>query len=207
MSSVNSIQKSTASVDTLDGANNSSALSFNIEIELNNLIESILDIRAIPLTELIIVERDLLLQHLHNIQNSLPTDLATAIEIANCRQQIISEAESYAFSAVKSAEEQASQMLQDSAIVRQAELDGAKIRLKTERECEELKQTIHKEVAQLQQNAIAECQSIQIDADNYADGVLGDIEQKLQQMLKIIQNGRQQLDPETMLNPIDKVHL
>lgn len=193
MSSVNSIQENTTSVDTLDGANNSSALSFNIEMELNSLIESILDIRTIPLTELIIVERDLLLQHLHHIQENLPTDLATAIEIANCRQQIIAEAESYAFSAVKSAEEQASQMLQDSAIVRQAELDGAKIRLKTERECEELKQTIHKEVTQLQQNAIAECQSIQIDADNYADDVLGDIEQRLQQMLEIIQNGRQQL--------------
>ncbi len=193
MSSVNSIQENTTSVDTLEGTNNSSALSFNIEMELNSLIESILDIRTIPLTELIIVERDLLLQHLHHIQENLPTDLATAIEIANCRQQIIAEAESYAFSAVKSAEEQASQMLQDSAIVRQAELDGAKIRLKTERECEELKQTIHKEVTQLQQNAIAECQSIQIDADNYADDVLGDIEQRLQQMLEIIQNGRQQL--------------
>ncbi len=193
MSSVNSIQENTTSVDTLEGTNNSSALSFNIEMELNSLIESILDIRTIPLTELIIVERDLLLQHLHHIQENLPTDLATAIEIANCRQQIIAEAESYAFSAVKSAKEQASQMLQDSAIVRQAELDGAKIRLKTERECEELKQTIHKEVTQLQQNAIAECQSIQIDADNYADDVLGDIEQRLQQMLEIIQNGRQQL--------------
>ncbi|MGB5631561.1 MAG: DivIVA domain-containing protein [Waterburya sp.] len=196
MSSANYIQENTSSVDTSDALNGSSSLSFNIESELNTLGELILDSTNIPLTELTIVDRNLLLHQLNLIKENLPIDLATAIEIANCRQQIISEAESYALLVVKSAEEKAHQILQDSAIVRQAELDGAKIRLKTERECEELKQTIQNEVAQLRQNAIAECQSIQIGADNYADDVLGDIEQRLQQMLEIIQNGRQQLDPE-----------
>ena len=183
MSSTNYIRENTAPVDTFNDLNENSSLSFNIEIELNSLIELILNSTNIPLTEFTIVERDLLLEQLNLIKENLPLDLATAIEIANSRQQIIAEAESYAFLVVKSAEEQASKILKDSEILRQAELDGAKIRLKTERECEELKQ-----------NAIAECQSIQIEADNYADDVLGDIEHKLQQMLKIIQNGRQQLD-------------
>lgn len=196
MSSANCIQENTASVDTSDDLTSSSSLSFNIEIELNTLVELVLNCTTIPLTELIIIERDLLLNQLTQIKDNLPLDLATAIEIANCRQQILSEAENYASLLVKSAEAKAQQMLQDSAIVRQAELDGARIRIKTERECEELKQTIQNEVAQLRQNAIAECQSIQIDADSYADDVLGDIEQRLQQMLEIIQNGRQQLDPE-----------
>ncbi len=196
MSSANCIQENTASVDTSDDLTSSSSLSFNIEIELNTLVELVLNCTTIPLTELIIVERDLLLNQLTQIKDNLPLDLATAIEIANCRQQILSEAENYASLLVKSAEAKAQQMLQDSAIVRQAELDGARIRIKTERECEELKQTIQNEVAQLRQNAIAECQSIQIDADSYADDVLGDIEQRLQQMLEIIQNGRQQLDLE-----------
>ena len=196
MSSANCIQENIASVDTSDNLTNSSSLSFNIEIELNTLVELVLNCTTIPLTELIIVERDLLLNQLTQIKESLPLDLATAMEIANCRQQIVSEAENYASLVVTSAKTKAQQMLQDSAIVRQAELDGAKIRLKTERECEELKQTIHHEVAQLRQNALAECQSIQTGADNYADDVLGDIEQRLQQMLEIIQNGRQQLDSE-----------
>lgn len=196
MSSANCIQENTGSVDTSDDLTSSYSLSFNIEIELNALVELVFNCNTIPLTELIIVERDLLLNQLSQIKENLPIDLATAIEIANCRQQIISEAENYASLLVKSAKEKAQQMLQDSAIVRQAELDAAKIRLNTERECEQLKQTIRNEVAQLRQNAIAECQSIQIDADNYADDVLGDIEQRLQQMLEIIQNGRQQLDPE-----------
>ena len=196
MSPANCIQENIASVDNSDDLTSSSSLSFNIEIELNNLVQLALNCTTIPLTELIIVERDLLLNQLTQIKENLPIDLATAMEIANCRQQILSEAENYASLLVKSAEAKVQQMLQDSAIVRQAELDGARIRLKTERECEELKQTIQNEVAQLRQNAIAECQSIQAGADNYADDVLGDIEHRLQQMLEIIQNGRQQLDPE-----------
>ena len=107
---------------------------------------------------------------------------------------IISEAEGYACLIVKSAEEKASQILQESTIMRQAELDGAKVRLKTERECEELKQATLTEIEQLRESAIAESRAIQIGADNYADDVLGDIEQRLQQMLKIVHNGRQQLD-------------
>ncbi len=196
MSSANCIQENTAPVDNSDDLTSSSSLSFNIEIELNTLVELVLNCTTIPLTELIIVERDLLLNQLTQIKENLPVDLATAIEIANSRQQIVAEAENYASLLVKLAEEKAQQMLQDSAIVKQAELHGARIRVKTERECEELKQTVQNEVAQLRQNAIAECQSIQTGADNYADDVLGDIEQRLQQMLEIIQNGRQQLDPE-----------
>ncbi|MEM9510569.1 MAG: hypothetical protein AAGA16_23285 [Cyanobacteria bacterium P01_E01_bin.35] len=194
MSSANYIQGSTTAIETSDNPDTSCSLSFNIEIELNALAELILNSTNIPLTEYSIVDRVVFLHQLHQVKENFPIDLATATEIANCRQQIIAEAENYASLVVKSAEEKANQMLQDSSILRQAELDGAKIRLKVERECEELKQTTKNELAQLRQNAIAECSSIQMDTDNYADNVLDDLEQRLQGMLAIIQNGRQQLD-------------
>lgn len=160
---------------------------FNIEIKINDLIDLILNSTSIPLTEYLIVDRVELLHQLSQIKANLPVDLATAIEIASCRQQIIAEAENYASLVVKSAEEQASKMLQDSSILRQAELDGAKIRLRVERECEELKQS-----------AIAECLAIQTDADNYADCVLDDIEQRLEQILIVIKNGREQIAESTL---------
>jgi vacuolar-type H+-ATPase subunit H len=156
---------------------------FNIEVELDRLKELILNSSHIPFTELAIVDDDLLLEQILHIQENLPTELATAIEIVKVRHEIIADAQSYAYSLVKSAEEKAHQIVQESVIVRQAELDGGKLRLKTEQECD-----------QLRQNAIAECQAIQMDADHYADNVLGDLENKLQQMLDIIHNGRQQLN-------------
>lgn len=192
MSPTNQIQSSTL-VDISD-ANANQPLGFNIEIELDALEELIINSTHVPLTEFIVIDRVIVLHQLNQIKEHLPVDLAAALAIANCKQQIITEAENYATSLVKSAQEKASQILHDSSILRQAELDGAKMRLKTEQECEYLKQTTINEIRELHRKAIAESQAIQAGADDYADCVLGDIEQRIQQMLLIIQNGRQQLE-------------
>jgi vacuolar-type H+-ATPase subunit H len=189
----NYIQSSTTPVD-IPEAIIDRPLGFNLEIELDALEELIVNSTHVPLTELILIDRAIVLYQLNQIKEHLPEDLATAITIVNRKQQIISEAENYAATLVKSAQEKASQILHDSTILRQAELDGAKIRLKTERQCEHLKQATLDEVRELHQNAIAESQAIQKGADDYADSVLGDLEQKIQQMLQVIQNGRQQLN-------------
>lgn len=165
----------------INSPNNSNA-GFNIEAELDKLKELILNSSRIPLTELALVDENLFLNQLLHIQENLPRELATAIEIVNHRQEIIADAQGYACLIVKSAEEKAHQIVQESAIIRQAELDGARIRLKTEQECE-----------QLLQNAIAQSQAIQTDADNYADKVLADLENRLQEMMTVVQNGRYQL--------------
>lgn len=185
--------QSSIPVDIAEASDNQ-PLGFNIEIELDALEELIVNSTHVPLTEFIVIDRVVVLHQLNQIKEHLPVDLAAAIAIASRKQQIISEAENYAAALVKSAQEKASQILHDSSILRQAELDGAKMRLKTEQECEHLKQTTLNEVRELQQNAIAESQAIQQGADDYADYVLEDIEQKMQQILLIIQNGRQQLD-------------
>ena len=194
MSIANYIKESEMLVDAPADSNNTSKFGFDLEIELNSLEELIVNSTNIPLTELSVVDRDLLLHQLNLIKENLPADLATAIEIAKHRQKIIEDAEGYACLIIKSAQEKASQILQKSSIMRQAELNGAKIRLRVERECEELKQAARAEIELLRQNAIAESIEIQKGADNYADDVLGDIEQRLQQMLGVIQNGREQLD-------------
>ena len=189
----NKIQINESEVES-DLSNNSQP-SFNIEIELDKLADFILNGTNIPLTELTIVNETLLLEYLDQIKVNLPTVLATAIDVVNQRQEIISQAETFAGSIVKSAEEKAAQVVQESTIVRQAELDGAKTRLQTEQECEQLKQTTQNEIWQWRQEVIDECRTIQLDADIYASNVLSDIECKLQDMLTIIQNGRQHLEP------------
>ena len=194
MSPPNYIQSPTTAAEPSSNVDRDFQLNFNVEIELDNLAELIINSTGVPLTDLALVDRDLLLCQLKQIKENLPPDLATAVEIANRKQQIVTEAKGYAALVVKSAEEQAHKLLQDSAIVRQAELDGAKIRLKIERECQELMQMTQSKVLKMRQQAIAECQSVQSDADSYADGVLEDIEQRLRQMLAIVQNGRQQLE-------------
>jgi hypothetical protein len=173
---------------------NDSKPDSNIQIELDNLEYLVEDATHIPLTELVIVDQGVLLERLNAIKEILPVELTAAIEIVNRRQEIIAEAENYALRLVESAEERANSLIHESAIVRQAELNGAKTRLKVEQECEQLRETTQNEIQQWRQNAIAECEEIQMGADDYADGVLGNIEHQLQDMLTVIENGRQQLD-------------
>ncbi len=178
-------------------ANNSSS-NFKIETELDDLEEIVISGSRVPLTELTVLNLNLLLDQLNQIRVNLPIELATAVEIVNRRQEIISEAEDYACLMIKSAEEKASKITRSSAIVRQAELDAAKMRWKSEQECEQLKKTTREQIEQWRKDAIAECLAVQTGADKYADSALEDIEQRLQEMLNIVQNGRQQLNQTSL---------
>jgi hypothetical protein len=193
MLSANYTQNRSSKTKAPEASVNENWLNFRSKFELDNLEQLILNGTSVPLTELIVLNQDLLIEQIDRIQENFLVDFATAIEIVNHKQQIIFEAEAYAHSIIKSAEEKVGQILQESAIVRQAELDGARIRLKTEREREELKKTTQEEIDRLRQDAIAESHAIQTDADSYADLVLSDLQNQLQGMLAIIQNGRQQL--------------
>ena len=169
------------------------ASPFKIQDELEELAEIVTSGSRIPFTELMILDADSVIEQLDLILLNLPSELSTALEIIQQQQEIISQAEAYACLMLKSAEEKASKIIRESAIVRQAELEGAKIRLKIEQECEQLKHSTIAEVSELRQKAIAERLAIQTDADSYADNTLADMEHKLQSMLAIVQNGRQQI--------------
>ena len=172
------------------------SLNFDFQTELENLEETILAGNRIPLTELIIINEQLLLDRLDIIKENLPNQLATAITIVNRRQEIIAEAEKYALELTRSAREKATKIIHESAIVRQAEIEAAKIEIQTEDKCEQLLKKTKAEIKQWRENAIAECQAIQMGADCYADEVLGNMEQQLLDMLAVIKNGRQQLNNE-----------
>lgn len=94
-----------------------------------------------------------------------------------------------------SAEQKAEKILQDSVIIRQAELKAAQIQQNAEEESAQLLQTTQEEIERLRELTAIEYEEIQKGADTYATNVLSDLEEQLVQMLEITRNGRQQLDP------------
>ena len=164
--------------------------------QLEQLEALCVDAVKIPLTELIILNKEQLLNQLYLIKTKLPVEFTRATDILHHKCQIIQEAEDYARNLVKSAEDSAAQILSKSALIRQAELEATKIMFQVHKECEQLRQKTYAEIEQLRQTTIAECQEIQVGSDNYADAVLGDLEQQLGDMLTVIRNGRQQLKQE-----------
>lgn len=173
---------------------NQREFQFDIQEKLAQFEDLILDATRIPLTELIVLDEANILEHLDAIKVNLPPELASAVEILHQKRKIISEAEDYARRLVRLAEERATAIIQESAIISQAKLEAAKITSETQQQCDRLRQDTEAEIAQWRKNAIAECQEIQVGADRYADGVLGSVEQQCQEILTIIQNGRQQLN-------------
>ena len=105
---------------------------------------------------------------------------------------------------MEAAERRADQILDEMGIIQQAELEANQIRKRVQQECEAIQeQTLaeiermrlqtQQELEQMRQMALTECEDIQNGADDYADAVLNSIEQQLNDMLRVIYNGRQQL--------------
>ena len=162
--------------------------------ELEQLENLLSDGVKVPLTELIILDREQLLGKLDLIKTELPTLFARAQDILNSKRKIIQEAESYARNLVESAENHAAKILSKSALVREAELEASKIMFRVHKECEQLKQKTQAEMKHLKEITMAECQEMQAGSDSYADAVLGNLEQELSNILAVVQNGRQRLE-------------
>lgn len=158
----------------------------------------------IPLFNKTLIDEEKLLDHLDFIRVALPEAFQEAIIIIQQKEEIFLEAEEYGQRIVDAAQAKRAQILDASDIIRQAEQEAAQVRRQVQQECEEMMQetlaeidrqrrSCQQELEEMQRQAFAEATAIEQGADEYADGVLGNIEQQLQDMMLIIRNGRQQL--------------
>jgi F0F1-type ATP synthase membrane subunit b/b' len=176
----------------------------DIQQELNVLEELILDSPRIPLTGKTMVDEEQVLDQLDLIRINLPEAFDRAQQIIAEKEKILAEADNYARQIAAMAEQRAAQILDESGIIQRAEREAQQIRLQVQQECEALQQQTLREVEQLQtqarqefeqtrRNALLEQSQIQEEADRYADNILGDLEQRLSEMLRVVKNGRQQV--------------
>jgi cell division septum initiation protein DivIVA len=153
------------------------------------------------------VDEERIIEQLDLIRLSLPEAFHEAESIVRHKEEIFLQSEQYAQEIIETAERRASQMIAESGIVRQAEMQAQQIRQRVQQECEAIReQTIaeidrmrrqaQQELEEMQRIAIAECEEIQAGADDYADRTLQEMEAQLAEMLRIVRNGRHQLQPE-----------
>lgn len=184
----------------------------DIQRELNRLEEMVLDSPRIPLTRRTLVDEELLLEQLDLIRLNLPPAFEEAEAIVRQKDEILLEAEQYAQQIVEAAEQRAAQILDETGIVRQAKVEAQQLWQMVQQECEAAQEQalaeierMHREAQQeleeMRTKAIAESDAIQDGADDYASRVLNNLEQQLSEMLKVIRNGRQQLEQEPAPTP------
>lgn len=191
------------------------AIDFNVQREFNRMEEMILDSPRIPFTRRTLVDEDKLLGQLDFVRINLPDAFEKAVEVVEQKQQILQEAEDYAQDIVQAAQKRAAQILDETEIVRQAELEAhqmlrkaehdcetiqrktlaevEQLRRQTQQELEQLRRQTQQELEQLRRQTFKECEDVQNGADRYADAALERIELEFSEMLKVIRNGRQQI--------------
>ena len=179
----------------------------DIQRELNRLEEIILDSPRIPFVGRTLIDEEQLLDQLDIVRLNLPVAFQEAEMIVRHKDEILQEAELYAEEIIENAEQRAAQILNEMGLVQQAKVEADQLRNQVQQDCEAIQQATIAEIEQIRYQAqqeleemriraMAECDEIQNGADDYADHVLNNIEQQLTDMLKVIRNGRQQLEDE-----------
>ncbi|MDJ0703432.1 MAG: hypothetical protein QNJ46_09150 [Leptolyngbyaceae cyanobacterium MO_188.B28] len=180
----------------------------DIQQELDKIEEIVLDSPRIFPTRRTLVDEEQLLDQLDLIRLNLPSSFREAVQIVQRREEILLEAEQIAQEMVTTAEQQAAQLMDELGIRRQAELEAQQIRRQVQQECEvmraktaadieEMRRQAQQEWEDLRTRSLAESESIQNDADAYADRVLMQMEQQFTEMLRVLHNGRQRLQPKS----------
>ncbi|WP_392533251.1 DivIVA domain-containing protein [Nostoc sp. C117] len=183
--------------------------SIDIQEELNRLEELVLSSLRIPLTGRTLIDEEKLLDQLDYIRLALPSLYQEAAAVLQQKDEILLEAEEYGQQVVEAAQAKRAQILAESDIIQQAQQEAEQLRRQVQQECEAIMQetlgeierkryACQQELEQMRQTAIAHAQEIEDGADTYADGVLQNIEQDLKEMLRIITNGRQQLQVDNL---------
>lgn len=182
---------------------NSTETFMNLNKELDKLEEMLLESgpRMMGRT---MIDEEKICQQIDLVRLTIPDSIAQAEEILRYKQQIFADAEKYATDVIKTAEQKAAKLVEDSVILRQAEVEAYQLRHQIQQECEQLQSQTMNEINQVRRQAqkeweamrtkaITESEEMQRGADDYSDRMLGNLENQLVEMLKIIQNGRKEI--------------
>lgn len=138
-------------------------------MEIINLMEESIDkASTVPLSGKILIDKEEILDFIQEMRLSYPDEVKEAKWVKEERQKILNEAEGRADSMLKTAEAKMIQMVDESEIVRQAQE-------KADRILEE---------------ATDNASKLRTDSDQYADDVLGDVERRLEMLLKKVNDDR-----------------
>ncbi len=173
--------------------------------ELISLEDLLLDSFTILGRKLVDEERAYL--QIDQVRRAIPDAIAQAEDILREEDKIIQNAEQRARQILQQAEERAKMLVDESKILRQVEIEANQIRLHNQQECESLRSQTIAEVNQLRQQykqeqeqvrkqEISYLQDMRQEVTEYSDRTLEDLEKKMIEITRIVQNGRKHIQKE-----------
>ena len=162
---------------------------------LMNDLEEALD-KGIPLFShsLVVVKKDVVTNILDDLYAALPDEIKEARALLRRKDELQYEAQQRAEKVIADAQAEANRLLSESDLLRAVQREAEKIKEQVVQECEDIKRKAMEEVDALREQAIDEAIRTKDGASIYAEQVLVELEQRLNQLQEVVKNGQVQLE-------------
>lgn len=163
--------------------------------DLLRALEESLD-KGFPLLSnyMVVVKREVVESLLDRIYASLPTEVQDARSLLRRRDEIQHEAQQRAEKIINDAQNEASRLLSESDLLLAVQKEADKIKEQVIADCEEIKRKALDDAEAIRIQAQDDAVRIQDGASVYAEQVLTNLEQNLNQLQQIVKNGQVQLE-------------
>jgi len=143
---------------------------------------------------LVVVKKDAIEDILDRIYASLPTEVQDARSLLRRRDEIQHEAQQRAEKIINDAQNEASRLLSESDLLLAVQREADKIKEQVIADCEEIKRKALDDAEAIRAQAQDDAMRIQDGASVYAEQVLTNLEQNLNQLQQVVKNGQVQLE-------------
>lgn len=143
----------------------------DVLVLIDKLDDLIHNARAVPLTDQVRIDREEIYEILDQMRSTIPEEVKQARWIVKERQEMLAEAKREADRVVGESQERAAAEASEQEVVKRAE----------------------REAAQILEDARIREREVRLGAEDYADEVLGTLEDNLGKFLAAVQRGRERL--------------
>jgi len=143
---------------------------------------------------LVVVKKDAIEDILDRIYASLPTEVQEARALLRRREELQAEAQQRADKIIMDAQNEASRLLSESDLLRAVTKEAEKIKEQVMADCNEIKRKALDDAENLRIQATDEALRTKEGASVYAEQVLVNLEQNLNQLQQVVKNGQVQLE-------------
>ncbi len=162
---------------------------------LMNELEEALD-KGFPLLGycFTVVKKETVTNILDKLYAALPDEIKEARALLRRKDELQYEAQQRAEKIIADAQAEANRLLSESDLLRAVQREAEKIKEQVITDCEEIKRKALDEAENLRVQAIDEASRIKDGATVYAEQVLVNLEQNLNQLQEVVKNGQVQLE-------------
>mgnify|MGYP001814114431 CR=1 FL=1 len=151
----------------------------DVLVLIDKLDDLIHNARAVPLTDQVRIDREEIYEILDQMRSTIPEEVKQARWIVKERQEMLAEAKREADRIVGESQERAALEASEQEVVKRAE----------------------REAAQILEDARIREREVRLGAEDYADEVLGTLEDNLGKFLAAVQRGRERLQGKDEIIP------